>query len=53
MERSEVLKTGITFGNESAGGAGSADSARLNISDTTERPEVRDKGITMGADAAK
>ena len=49
-ERSEVLKEGITFGNDQSGSA--LNSRQTMGPASTERLEVIDRGITMGADAA-
>jgi len=52
MERSEVLKTGVTFGNDSAGGGGTAttDASKMTSGSaaTMERSNVMKTGITFG-----
>ena len=53
MERSEVLKTGITFGNEAAGAGSGGDGTLLNAGSagTMERVQSKDGGITFGNQA--
>ena len=52
-ERSEVLKAGITFGNDQSGhGAALNTWQTMGSAASTERLEVIDRGITMGSNAA-
>ena len=52
MERSDVLKSGITMGNTYAGGAGSSEASKLasGSAATMERTGVVKAGITFGND---
>jgi len=54
MERSEVTKQGITFGNTAAGGAGSSEVTKQisGSAGVMQRSEVTKQGITFGNTAA-
>ena len=54
MERSEVTKQGITFGNTAAGGAGSSEVTKQisGSAGVMQRSEVTKQGITFGNKAA-
>ncbi|KAJ8608121.1 hypothetical protein CTAYLR_010252 [Chrysophaeum taylorii] len=54
MERSEVTKQGITFGNTAAGGAGSSEVTKTTAGSAgiMQRSSIKKQGITFGNEAA-